>query len=104
MNVFATDHPLVREPSPALLRFQKWLLRGFLTFLVGYPLWLLLLGPYSAVIGTGRFDFLPQAVRDIPFYPAVPVYCIPGLRSTYDDYLHWWYRDPNEADPETGWY
>ena len=73
-------------------------------FLVGYPLWLALLGPYSAVIGTGRFDFLPQVVRDIPFYPVVPVYCVPRLRSSYDDYLHWWYRDPNEADPETGWY
>ena len=104
MNVFATDHPLVREPSPALLRFQKWLLRGFLTVLIGYPVYLLCLGPYSAVIGTGRFDFLPQIVRDAPFYPAVPVFFVPGLRSTYNDYLHWWYRDPNEADSPTGWY
>jgi hypothetical protein len=60
MNVFATDHPLMREPSPALLRFQKRLLRGFLAILIGYPICLLFLGPYSAIIGTGRFDFLPQ--------------------------------------------
>nr|AAS92955.1 hypothetical protein [uncultured bacterium] len=104
MNPFTTGHPLTRDPSPALMRLQKWIPRGFLTFLVSYPVYLLFLGPYSAVIGTSRFDFLPQIVRDIPFYPAAPVYCVPGLRSTYDNYLHRWYRDPNEADPETGWY
>jgi hypothetical protein len=104
MKVFTTDHPLVSKPSPALLRLQRRLLRGFWAVLVGYPLYLLLVGPYSALNGTGRLDFLPQAVRDAPFYPAAPVYLVPGLRSTYDDHLHWWYRDPNEADPETGWY
>ena len=78
--------------------------RVILAALVGYPLYLLLVGPYSALNGTGRLDFLPQTVRESPFYPAVPVYFVPGLRSTYDNYLHWWYRDPNEADRETGWH
>jgi|ERR1017187_4163089 hypothetical protein len=104
MNVFTTDHPLTTGPSPSLLRLQRRLLRGFLVVLVGYPLCLLLIGPYSALNGTGWLEFLPQVVRDAPFYSAVPVYCIPGLRSKYDDYLHWWYRDPNEADPPTGWH
>ena len=26
-----------------------------------------------------------------------------AARHIYDDYLNWWYHDPNLADPETGW-
>jgi hypothetical protein len=104
MNVFPTDHPLVSEPSRALLRLPRRLLSGFLAVLVGYPLYLLLVGPDPAWNGTRRLDFLPQVLRDAPFYPAAPVCLVHGLRRTYDDYLHWWDRHPNKADPETGWY
>ena len=104
MNAFTTDHPMMSGPSPAFLRWQRRLLRASLILLLSFPIYLLLLGPYSALSGTGRLDFLPQQIRDALFFPAAPVYLVPGLRSTYDDYLHRWYRDPNEADPETGWY
>jgi len=93
----------VKELSPAFLRIQRRLRKTFVALLIGYPFYLLLLGPYWAIMGKGRFDSLPQVLREAPLYPALPVYLLPGLRSTYDDYLHWWYRDPNEADPETGW-
>ena len=95
---------MMRPPSAVFLRWQRRLLRASLVLLIGYPVYLLLLGPYSALNGTDRLNFLPQQIREALFLPAAPVYLIPGLRSTYDDYLHRWYRDPNEADPETGWY
>jgi hypothetical protein len=68
-----------------------------------YPIHLILLGPYWRLSATGRLDFLPHPLQEALFYPAAPVYFIPGVRSTYDDYLHFWYQDPNEADPPTGW-
>ena len=71
--------------------------------LLGYPIYLFLLGPYHAALGTGRLDALPQYLRDSPFYPAVPIYSVPGLRHIYDGYLTLWYQDPNRADMPTGW-
>ncbi len=103
MNVFTTDHPMVREPSPALLRLQRRLLKAFLGVLLGYPLYLFLLGPFWELNGTGRLDFLPQIIRGACFLPSAPVYLFPGLRGDYYDYLDWWYHDPTAADPETGW-
>lgn len=81
---------------------RRRLLRALRALLSGYLGYLLLLGPYLAIIGTGRFDFLPPIVRDAPFYPAAPVYLVPGLRHVYDGYLQFWYFDPNEADSPTG--
>jgi hypothetical protein len=103
MNVFATDHPMWQEPSPAFLRLQKRLLRVFVIVLIGYPLYLLLLGPLYALNGHGAFNYLPKQMREAFMLPAAPVYAVPGLRGSYDDYLNWWYDDPNAVPPETGW-
>jgi hypothetical protein len=71
--------------------------------LLAYPLYLILLGPYYALLGTGRLDALPKYARDTPFYPAVPISWVPGLRNLYDEYLTLWYQDPNAPDMPTGW-
>ena len=94
---------MMKEPSPASLRFRRRLLKGLLFIVLGYPLYLLLLGPLYALNGHGVFNFFPQPVREAFMLPAAPVYMIPGLRSSSDDYLTWWYDDPNTADRETGW-
>ncbi len=104
MNVFTTDHPMVRELSPAVLRLKKRLLKGFLIALLCYPLYLLLLGPLYALNGHGAFNFLPQSLQEAFMLPAAPIYAVPGLRSSYDDYLNWWHDDPNSPDRETGWW
>ena len=56
--------------------------------LLGYPLYLVLLGPYYALLETGRLDALPKFARNTPFYPAVPIYRIPGLRHFYGRLPH----------------
>ena len=71
--------------------------------IIGYPGYLLLLGPLYALNGHGAFNFIPLPVREACMLPATPVMLIPGLRSSYDDYLTWWYEDPNAPDRETGW-
>ena len=103
MNVFTTDHPMVTEPSPALLRFQRRLLTGFFAVLFGYPFYLLLLGPYWALDGRGALDFIPSCVRQCCYLPALPIGAIPHVRGRFLDYLDWWYLDPNGGDRETGW-
>ena len=77
--------------------------RIILAALFGYPLYLLLLGPYLAFLETGHLDALPQHLRDTPFYPAAPITSVPGIRNLYDGYLTIWYHDPNAADMPTGW-
>ena len=103
MNVFATDHPMVSEPSPALVHFQRRLLRGFWFVAVGYPLYLLMIGPYWALEGSGALDFIPRPVREVCYLPTAPIWGIPHVRGRFQDYLEWWYLDPNGADRETGW-
>jgi hypothetical protein len=103
VNIFTTDHPMMSEPSPAFLRLQRRLWKGFLILAIGYPVYLILLGSLYSLNGHGVFNFLPQPMREAFMLPAAPVYVVPGLRSSYDDYLNWWYVDPNAADRETGW-
>jgi hypothetical protein len=103
MNVFTTDHPMMSEPSPALLRLRRRLLKGFVVGLLGYPLYLLLLGPFWGLDGRGVLDFFPVGIRDVCYMPCGPIWMIPHLRGRYADYLDWWYLDPNAADRETGW-
>jgi len=103
MNVFTTGHPMVTEPSPALLRFQRRLLKGFLGVLLGYPLYLLLLGPFYALDGPGDLDFIPSCVRQCCYLPALPLASIPHVRGRFLDYLEWWHPDPHGVDRETGW-
>ena len=103
MNPFTTDHPMNSEPSPAARRWEKRLWRGFLIVMIGYHGYLLLLGPLYALNGHGAFNFIPIPVREACMLPAAPVMMIPGLRSSYDYYLTWWYDDPNAPDRETGW-
>ena len=103
MNVFTTDHPMVTEPSAALLRFQRRLLRAFVAVLCGYPLCLLLLGPYWSLEGRGALDFIPSSIRLCFYLPSAPLWAIPHVRGRFQDYLDWWYLDPNSADRETGW-
>ena len=97
MNVFTTDHPMMSEPFRLSRRARRWLLFSVLA----YPAYLLLLGPYYALEGRGYLDFVPERVRTAFYYPAVPFYLVMGLRNPYDDYLTWWYDDPNEG--ETTW-
>ena len=99
MNLFTTDHPLVTERSPAKRRFRKCPAAT----LVGYPLYLLLLGPYWAMDGRGLLDFIPSNVREACYWPSAPLWAIPHLRGRLADYLDWWYLDPSAPDRETGW-
>ena len=103
MNVFTTDHAMMSEPSPRLLRVERRLRKGFLLLLVGYPVYLLLVGPYWAMDGRGALDFLPRAVRDVFYLPTAPIWAVPHVRGRFQDYLDWWYLDPDGADRETGW-
>ena len=65
---------------------------------VAYPAYLLLLGPYYALEAHGYFDFAPEHIRTAFFYPAAPFYLVMGPNNPYDDYLTWWYDDPNAAE------
>jgi hypothetical protein len=56
MNVFIADHPLVRDSSPALLRLQRRLLRGFLAVLMGCTLVEQSPGPDVVKLLTVNFD------------------------------------------------
>jgi hypothetical protein len=69
--------------------------------MAAYPLYLLCFGPVYALIGNGYLDFLPQKVRDGAFLTTAPIYLMLGPRNFFDDYLTWWYDDPNAA--ETTW-
>lgn len=72
--------------------------------LIGYPVYLLLIGgPVWALKGHGYFNFVPERVQLVCLAPTYPIWFIPHLRGRYADYMDWWYRDPNEADRETGW-
>lgn len=68
-----------------------------------YLLYLLILGPFWALSGRGLLDIVPQSIQDACWWPAIPVYTIPGLRHLHADYIDWWYLDPNAADMPTGW-
>jgi hypothetical protein len=100
MNVFVADHPMTTQPPS---RFIRRLWRWFLIGAIGYPVYLLLLGPYWAIEGRGNLNFIPNSVRQVFYLPGVPVWMIPHLRGRYADYIDWWYLDPNAADRETGW-
>ena len=97
MNVFVTDHPLTSEPY----RFGWRGLRRLLFAALVWPAYLLLLGPFYALDGRGYFDFLPDGVRTVFYVPAIPFYEVFGPNNPYDDYLTFWYDDPNAA--ETTW-
>jgi hypothetical protein len=82
--------------------------RGLLrrvAFLAGcYGIYLVLLGPFYACVGDGPLSSMPRSASELIFLPAMPVYSVPLVRSLYDDYLEWWYVDPNAADRPTGWF
>ena len=99
MNIFTTDHPMVREPS----RFQRLAFRWCVAIVLSYSLYLLGLGPFYALDGHGLLDFAPSRIRNWCFYPAWPVYQFVGTRHLYHDYLTGWSNDPNAPDRETGW-
>lgn len=92
------------DPSPATRKLQRRVWRAFLILVIGYPVYLLLLGPLYALNGHGYFNFIPLPIREACVLPITPVMMIPGLRSSYDDYLTWWYDDPTAPDRETGWW
>ena len=94
---------MTRDPSPAALRFQKRLLKGFFIVLLSYPICLLLVGPYWALEGRGALNCIPEGIRSVGYLPMGLVWLIPHARGRYQDYLDWWYLDPNAADRETGW-
>jgi hypothetical protein len=50
--------------------------------------------------GRGFLDFAPEQIRNVLYLPAMP-FCFLGPHNPYDDYLTWWYDDPNEV--ETTW-
>ena len=94
MNVFTTDHPMVKDPSPAAVRFQK---RLFMLVL-GYVGYLLALGPFFALAENGDLEFVPTPIVDAAFVPVMPVALVPGIRDGYVSYLGWWY-DPQNTTP-----
>jgi len=104
VNVFTTDHPINPEPTAADLKLRRRLVKGFFLLLFSYPVYLLLIGgPLWAMRGHGYFNFVPDRVQMVCFAPTYPIWLIPHVRGRYADYMDWWYRDPNDADRETGW-
>jgi hypothetical protein len=97
MNVFITDHPMVQQHR----RDLSWIWRLVWKSAVVYVLYLILFGPIYALMGRGWLDFLPELIRNSYFLPAAPIYFVLGMHNPYDDYLPWWYDDPNA--PETTW-
>ncbi|MDB6064012.1 MAG: hypothetical protein JWR26_220 [Pedosphaera sp.] len=85
------------EPFRFSRRARKW----FLVTVLAYPVALILLGPFYALDGRGYLNFVPEGVRNVFYLPALPFYLTMGPRNPYDDYLSWWYEDPNAA--ETTW-
>ncbi len=86
--------------SPQL--WYGWLVRRRLLFLVlAYPAYLLLMGPFYAMDAHGYFNLAPKPVRRTFYLPVAPLYWTMGPDNPYDDYLTWWYNDPNA--PETTW-
>jgi hypothetical protein len=100
------DDPSEFGPSePDRLDTLVGLFTAGLALIAGcYGLYLALLGPFYALVGDGALSSMPHSVSDIIFLPADPVYRVPIIRSLYDDYLNWWYVDPNMADRPTGWF
>lgn len=99
MNVFTTDHPMMSEPS-AFARRVQWRL---LFTVMGYFLYVLLLGPLCALGEHGGLDFVPESVGRAIFLPARPVALVPGIATLYRDYLDWWYHDPNDPYSSPDW-
>ena len=94
MNVFSTEHPMEVVAVRHRARLRRWVVGGVLVF----PTWLLLLGPFWALDGRGALDFIPSTVRRVAYLPAVPFFCIQPACPVLEDYLNWWYQDPNEAE------
>ena len=99
MNVFTTDHPMMSEPSVFARRVQRWLIFT----VVGYLLYVLLLGPLGALGERSALDFVPESVGRVIFLPAVPITLVPGIATLYRDYLDWWYHDPNDPYSSPDW-
>ncbi|MGH7953393.1 MAG: hypothetical protein ACREFE_15975 [Limisphaerales bacterium] len=78
---------------------RKWIKRIAIGLLLLYPAYLLLLGPFWALDGRGRLDFVPSSVRNAAYLPLYPIAKIRPLFNVYDHYMDWWYLDPNA--PET---
>jgi hypothetical protein len=64
---------------------------------LAYPAYLLLLGPFYALDGRGYLGFVPERIRTGLYLPAAPFYLAMGPRNPYDNYLTFWYDDPNAA-------
>lgn len=75
-------------------RVRRWLL----LLALAYPAYLLFLGPFYALDGRGCFDFAPACIRTAFYFPCAPFYWTMGSHNPYDDYLTWWYDDPNAAE------
>jgi hypothetical protein len=97
MNVFSTEHPMESVAFRYRVRLRRWVVGC----LLAYPTWLLLLGPFWALDGSGTLDFIPSSARRIVYLPAAPFFYVEPLCPVMSDYLNWWHQDPNEA--ETTW-
>ena len=87
------------EPSAFARRMQ----RRLLFTMMGYFLYVLLLGPLCALGERGGLDFVPESVGRAIFLPAAPVALVPGIAKLYRDYLDWWYHDPNDPYSSPDW-
>lgn len=95
MKVFAPKQTALTERSNFFRKCTKRIARGICM----YGLYLLLLGPYWSMDGRGFLDFIPSAVREVAFIPALIPFHGNILGSFYGVYLDLWYQDPNS--PET---
>ena len=94
MNFFSTEHPMESVLFRYRVQLKRWVVGGLLV----YPTWLLLLGPFWALDGRGALDYIPIGVRRVVYLPALPLFCIKRACPAMDNYLNWWYQDPNEAE------
>jgi hypothetical protein len=97
---FCEDHPITAELSTRALGWGTAGLEGIADSALQLSSLLDIARSILAVKSTRPTRFPSAPLRDAVFYPAAPIYFVPGMRSRYDDYLHSWYRDPNEGDPK----
>lgn len=102
MNLFEAEHPLANE-RPSRHRKKRHFLKRFAVVLVIYLVYLLCLGPLYALNDRGSFEYIPVRLREAFILPAAPFMLTPGLRNNFDNYLNWWFEDPNAIPRETGW-
>ena len=90
---------MMSEPSAFARRVQRRLLFS----VIGYFLYVFLLGPLCALGDFGILDVVPESVGRAILLPARPIILVPGIATLYRNYMDWWYHDPNDPYSSSDW-